>query len=361
MLFRSGVDYIGGHGSTGVAWSGTVPAPPAPPAATVSGIVPATGSSAGGTPVTITGTNFAAGATVSLGGSAATSVTVLNATTIVAVAGAHAIGTVDVVVTSDNRVATLPAAFTYSPAPQISGVSPAVGPTGGGTLLTITGSGFVAGATVRVGGVASGSVDVVNASTIRAVTPAHAVGTVDVEVVIAGVTATRPSSFTYLLPVPHTFAVATVAFGDSITYGTSSTIVTVDGSPAVRSQVIEGYPEKLQRAMRTRYTVQPVGVANEGIPGECASAVCFPAMDRGENRLAATLTPADDLVIILEGVNDLNGQRTISSIADALRRMVQTGKQDGRFVIITTLLPVKADEVSGVPRNDINRIRAGAS
>ena len=50
------------------------------PAPTVSSISPTTGTSAGGTPVTITGTGFLSGATVSLGGTAATGVTVVSST-----------------------------------------------------------------------------------------------------------------------------------------------------------------------------------------------------------------------------------------------------------------------------------------
>ena len=46
-----------------VTWSGTPP-----PAPTVSGVSPASGAAAGGTAVTITGTNFAAGDTVAFGG-----------------------------------------------------------------------------------------------------------------------------------------------------------------------------------------------------------------------------------------------------------------------------------------------------
>ena len=54
----------------------------APP--TVSSVAPNSGLATGGTAVTITGTNFAAGATVTFGASAATNVVVVNATTITA-------------------------------------------------------------------------------------------------------------------------------------------------------------------------------------------------------------------------------------------------------------------------------------
>ena len=84
-------------------------------APTVSSIAPTSGTTAGGTEVTITGTNFATGATVSIGGVAATGVMVVNSTTITATTGAHAAGTVNVVVTnSDTLTGTLTNGFTYA-------------------------------------------------------------------------------------------------------------------------------------------------------------------------------------------------------------------------------------------------------
>jgi uncharacterized repeat protein (TIGR01451 family) len=66
---------------------------------TVASIVPVRGPLAGGQTVTITGTNFETGATaVSLGGAAATGVTVLSPTQLTAVTPPHAAGVVDVTV-----------------------------------------------------------------------------------------------------------------------------------------------------------------------------------------------------------------------------------------------------------------------
>ena len=84
-------------------------------APTVTAISPTSGSTSGGTSVTITGTNFASGATVSIGGTAATSVTVVSSTSITATTPAHTAGTVDVVVTNtDSQNGTLSNGFTYT-------------------------------------------------------------------------------------------------------------------------------------------------------------------------------------------------------------------------------------------------------
>jgi hypothetical protein len=79
----------------------------------LTGISPSSGSTAGGTPVTLTGRNFVAGATVSFGGAAAV-VTTVNATTIAAKTPAHKQGGVNVVVTNpDGQSGTLASGFIY--------------------------------------------------------------------------------------------------------------------------------------------------------------------------------------------------------------------------------------------------------
>jgi hypothetical protein len=85
------------------------------PAPTVSSILPTSGTIAGGTPITIAGTGFLSGATVTLGGSAATGVSVVSSTSITAVTPAHSMGAVDVVVTNtDTQFGTLTNGYTYN-------------------------------------------------------------------------------------------------------------------------------------------------------------------------------------------------------------------------------------------------------
>jgi hypothetical protein len=86
-------------------------APAAPILTTVS---PTSGPTNGGTPVTLTGKNFASGATVIFGGTAATSVVVASATRITANTPPHKPGAVNVVATNpDGRSATLKGGFNY--------------------------------------------------------------------------------------------------------------------------------------------------------------------------------------------------------------------------------------------------------
>lgn len=89
------------------------PVPPGPP--TVSSVCPGSGSTEGGTTVTIQGTGFMSGATVQFGGALATGVVVSSSTSITAIVPAHAEGTVNVVVTNpDSQSGTLTSGFAYT-------------------------------------------------------------------------------------------------------------------------------------------------------------------------------------------------------------------------------------------------------
>ena len=164
---------------------------------TVTSISPNIGSTAGGTPVTITGTNFASGATVMFGGSAATNVAVINGTTITANTPAGASGMVTVTVTVSGQSASLTNGFTYEVIPTVTSVSPNSGPTAGGTPVTITGTNFASGATVTFAGAAAANVAVENGSTIIATAPAGTTGAVTVTVTVNGQSASLADGFTY--------------------------------------------------------------------------------------------------------------------------------------------------------------------
>lgn len=155
------------------------------PAPRVDAVDPVEGSAAGGTPVTITGSNFRTGATMSIGGVAATAVSVVSSSTITAVTPLHAEGLANITITnSDNQSHTLAGAFNYIGLPPvITSVAPVFGPATGGTTITITGSGFKAGAVVTLGGIAATGINVVSATTITAVTAPYPGGTVDAIVV----------------------------------------------------------------------------------------------------------------------------------------------------------------------------------
>jgi hypothetical protein len=156
----------------------------APGAPVVTGVTPSGGPIGGGTAITITGSNFTGATGVTVGGTAATSVVVVNANQITAVTPAHAAGTVDVLVTTPLGTSANTAAdnFVYGSLPTITGISPTTGAVGGGTTVTITGTGFTGATAVLFGTTAATSFNVVNDTTITAVSPVGTAGVVSIRV-----------------------------------------------------------------------------------------------------------------------------------------------------------------------------------
>jgi IPT/TIG domain len=91
--------YAGQAGRTG-AITPKLPYPDVSSPPAVLGLSPAAGLAAGGAAVTISGTGFTGATSVTFGGTAATALVVVDANTITVNAPAHAVGTVDVVVTT---------------------------------------------------------------------------------------------------------------------------------------------------------------------------------------------------------------------------------------------------------------------
>jgi hypothetical protein len=165
----------GGHSLAAITGTPACPA--------VTSISPTTGSGQGGTSVTITGSTLAEATEVHFGNSKATSFTVESATKIVAVSPPGS-GVVHVTVTTPLGQSAPSAAdlFTYQAPPNVTRVQPNTGPSAGGTPVTISGSAFNGASEVKFGATPAASFTVESANTIKAISPAHAAGTVDVTV-----------------------------------------------------------------------------------------------------------------------------------------------------------------------------------
>ncbi len=207
------------------------------PAPTISAVSPTSGSTVGGTAITITGTNFVSGATVSVGDTAANNVSVVNATTITATAPAHAAGVVSVAVSNpDSQSATKSSAFTYiAPNPTLTSVSPSTGLTTGGTSVTITGTNLTTPAAVTIGGTAATNVTLVSSTQITATTPAHTAGVVSVVVTFGSGSdaVTLNNAFTYTVPAP---TVSTLSPTSGLISG--GTTVTITGTNFVNVSAV---------------------------------------------------------------------------------------------------------------------------
>jgi len=88
-----------------------------------------------------------------------------------------------------------------SPVLQITSISPQVGSTTGGTMVTITGTEFASDATVTVGGIAAANVVVQGSTSLTAVVGAQPTpGPADVVVTSGGHTVSFPNGFAFVAP-----------------------------------------------------------------------------------------------------------------------------------------------------------------
>jgi hypothetical protein len=185
---RRSVIQVGAGGFHGLA---VVAAP------VISRLTPVSGSTLGGTTITISSTDLAGTTQVKVGGVSATGI-VATATSVKAVTAASTAGLKDVAVTTAGGTATRAAAFTsVVPLPALASVSPATGPASGGTAFTINGSNLNGATSVKVGGVAATAL-VISATSISGKTPIGATGARDVSVTTAGGTATKAGAFVYV-------------------------------------------------------------------------------------------------------------------------------------------------------------------
>lgn len=171
-------------------------------APTLSSVSPNAGPTAGGTSVTITGTDFSGASAVSFGSNSAISFTVDSNNQITATSPAGT-GTVDITVTTAFGTSTTSSAdqFTYAAAPTVTGLAPSSGTPSGGTSVIITGTNFTGASAVNFGAT-SASFTVDSATQITATSPAGT-GTVDVTVTTPGGSSATSSAdeFTYSLPM----------------------------------------------------------------------------------------------------------------------------------------------------------------
>ncbi len=198
----------------------------------VTGLTPAQGPIAGGTTVTITGTNLASASAVDFGSVQVTSFLsdTADGITLMSPAGS---GTMDVtVVTPNGTSATSPAdQFSYvapQPPPDVTGIAPATGPATGGTTVTINGTNLASASAVNFGSVQMTSFLSDTANEITLVSPAGS-GTVDVTVVTPnGTSATSPADqFSYVAaPPPPSVTGIAPATGPA----TGGTTVTINGA-----------------------------------------------------------------------------------------------------------------------------------
>jgi hypothetical protein len=214
-------------GGTTISVGAFTYATPAPTTPSLSGLSPNTGSIAGGTSVSITGSALTGTTTVTFGGLAG-AITANTDTLLIVLTPMHSAGYADLVVTTSPTLSvTATNAFLYTASaslPGSLGLSPTTGDIAGGITVTITGTNLSGATTVTFGDLAC-LITFSSDTQLSVVIPAHAVGAVDVAVTTAAGTITKTGAFFYSasLSSPIINPVLAPASG-SITGGTEISI-----------------------------------------------------------------------------------------------------------------------------------------
>ncbi|MCX8093629.1 MAG: IPT/TIG domain-containing protein, partial [Candidatus Goldbacteria bacterium] len=190
---------------------------------------PTSGTTLGGNTLTVYGSNFINGCTVTIGGYPATDVVCVSSNTLTMKTPANALGTVNIMVTNpDGQYYILNNAYTYTlPPPQVLFCVPATGLTTGGQTVTVIGKYFVNGATVRFGTAPATGVTFLDSTSLRVITPANPAGPVDVIVRNPDAQSnTLTNGFTYYLYPPP--AITSIFPPSGTTAG--GQVITVNGS-----------------------------------------------------------------------------------------------------------------------------------
>ena len=199
-------------------------------APTITNINPNVGSPAGGTNITITGTNFVLPITVTIGGNNVANLNLVSPTQITATTPAG-VGPQDVVVTNTTASATSAGGFAYFNPPTITQITPNQGPTTGNTLVTIAGTNFVVGnTTVTIGGVNATAINVISPTQLTVNIPVGSAGPKDVVVTTPGGSGTSGGGFVYVIPGTLVLAKGAGGTGND---GSNDVVAFADGSSFV--------------------------------------------------------------------------------------------------------------------------------
>jgi hypothetical protein len=241
--------------------------------ATVSNLTPATAPTAGGVPVTVTGTGLAGATGLTVGGVAVTGFSASpDGTTVTGTVPASATAGPATVTVTFPAGTLVVGPITYV-APTLTAVSPAVGPSTGGTVVTLTGTGLTGASEVTFGGTAGlGLVVAPDGLSATVTTPAHALGLVDVAVTLPGVGVTLTNAFTFeadgtgAAVTGTTPSTSPLAGGGTLTISGSglatATGVTIGGQPATITSIVD--------------TEIQVTIPSSAAPGTVAVVVAFP-------------------------------------------------------------------------------------
>jgi LPXTG-motif cell wall-anchored protein len=316
--------------SPSIVTSGNAVVTVVPPAPTITSVSPTSGSTTGGTAITITGTNFVGGATVNVGGAACTNVVVVSATSITCTTPTGTAGTASVVVTSGGQSNVANTLFTYVAPPSVSPSTQTVSGTAGTAVAASTAftpnnftgavSYAVTNGTLPAGlaissstGVISGTPSAASTASVTITATGATAGSATATVTFAIVAAPATTTTT---PATTTPATTTAPSGPANV--TSSNQATLTQTPGAATAIVNG---------------QPVTVAVE-TPADLPAAQVDPE-DRSPAQVQSLQVAADNLV---DQLNQAAGGNSGLAVQDTPTGAAITGLLDKPVPVENTVL-----------------------
>ena len=276
----------------------------------ITSISPNSGSEAGGTSVTLTGTGFNAVTSVSFyGGGSGTNFNRVSDTQIICTTPAKTTWNEIVVRASGAAgVNSNGVKFTYGVAPStpsLSAINPTSGTTAGGTACTLTGANLTGCSAVSFGGTAATGISVVSSTQVRCTSPAKSAGTISVTATTSNGTS-NGVNYTYNAPAGPTLSAinptsGTTAGGTVCTLtGTNLTGTTGVSFGGTAGTSIVNVSSTQVRATSPAKTAGTYGVTATTANGT-SNAVSYTYSGGGGSYTATLYTPADARVLSSQG------------------------------------------------------------
>ncbi len=244
---------------------------------------------------------------------------------------------------------------------KVTTMSPTSGRLSGGTVVTIAGQNFGAGAQVFFGGVEV-TPSQIGPTAITFTVPARTVATGFGTTGPVGVAVVNRGRFMRAPGFTRYFSV--LAFGDSLTYGVSNGYDV--GGLRIPVQINRPYPRELKGLLSANPQFGPYTlVTNAGWPGEWVTLAGFNSSPGGSVRSPRCTAgqancrldhaePGDyfapfDIVMLLEGINDLNNSVAPTTVRNRMRDMVVDAKGKGALVVLELFQSYGNDQQTGQP------------
>ncbi len=212
----------------------------------ISAVSPPASLTTGSAPIRITGTGLAGIQQVLFGDTPGTKLKVDSSTRLTVRTPSHPAGTASLEVVSELSTSNQ-VELAYQERPVVQSISPQRGPTRGGAVVTIHGSGFSNVLGVRFGSRSAASFTVVSPNEVQAISPPGSKGTVTVRVVKAAATSTKTAAAGFrlgkLARIRHLSATKGLTLGgERVTLTgsafSSATAVSFGGLPGSRLTVV---------------------------------------------------------------------------------------------------------------------------